>query len=241
MAHFANCMHARFVLRAGFRKLLGIKAMDQAEFQDWLSAADRLTAAQRAEAARSLSAEAEEERSVAAVERRVGESRICPRCGAGGAVSKGMARGLRRYLCKSCGRTFNAVTGTPLQGLHKKERWLSFGESLAEGDTVAKSARRCGIAHTTAFRWRHRFLDASRRDAAGTLGGIVEADETYLRRSRKGQRKLARRPRRRGGRAASRGLSKHLVPILFAADRSGATFGKALDSTQAAEIAEALS
>ena len=232
-------MHCCSVLHAWLRKLLGIKAMDQAEFQGWLSAADRLTSAQRAEAARSLSAEAVEEKSVAAVERRVGESRICPRCGAGGAVRKGMARGLRRYLCKSCGRTFNAAAGTPLQGLHKKERWLSFGESLAEGDTVAKSARRCGIAHTTAFRWRHRFLDASRRDA-GTLGGIVEADETYLRRSRKGQRKLARPPRRRGGKAASRGLSKHLVPILFAADRSGATFGKALDSTQAAEIAEAL-
>ena len=139
--------------------------MDRAEFQDWLSAAGRLTPAQRAEAARSLVAEANEEKSVAAVERRVGESRTCPRCGAGGAVRKGMARGLRRYLCKSCGRTFNAVTGTPLQGLHKKERWLSFGESLAESETVEKSAQRCGIANSTAFRWRHRFLDASRQDA----------------------------------------------------------------------------
>ncbi len=113
--------------------------MDQAEFQDWLPASDRLTAAQRAEAARTLSTDADEERSVAAVERGVGESRICPRCGEGGAVRKGMARGLRRYLCKSCGRTFNAVTRTPLQGLHKKERWLSFGESLAEGETVEAS------------------------------------------------------------------------------------------------------
>ena len=121
--------------------------MDQAEFQDWLSASDRLTAAQRAEAARALSTDADEERSVAAVERSVGESRICPRCGEGGAVRKGRTRGLWRYLCKSCGRTFNAVTGTPLQGLHKKERWLSFGESLAEGETVGTSARRLSISH----------------------------------------------------------------------------------------------
>ena len=139
------------------------------------------------------------------------------RSGAGGAVKKGMARGLRRYLCKSCGRTFNAVTGTPLQGLHKKERWLSFGESLAEGETVKDSAKRCGIANSTSFRWRHRFLDASRQDPE-TLRGIVEADETYLLRSRKGQRSMVRPPRRRGGKAKTRGLSKDLAPILFAAD-----------------------
>ena len=59
-------------------------------------------------------------------------------------MRKGRTRGLWRHLCKSCGRTFNAVTGMPLQGLHKKERWLSFGESLAEGETVGAPARRCG-------------------------------------------------------------------------------------------------
>ena len=124
--------------------------MDQAEFQD------RLTAAKRAEAARALSTEADEERSVAAVERGVGESRICPRCGEGSAVRKGKARGLWRYLCKSCGRTFNAVTGTPLLGLHKKERWLSFGESLAEGETVGTSARRCPVLRAGAWIVPHR-------------------------------------------------------------------------------------
>ena len=211
-------MHGCFVLGAGFWRLLGIKAMEQAEFQDWLSAADRLTSTRRSSGTFS-------------------ESRICPRCGAGGTVWKGMTRGLLRYLCRSCDRTFNAAAGTPPHGLRKKEHWLSFGKSSAERETVAKSARHCRIAHTTAFRWRHRFLNASRRDS-GTLGGIVEADETYLLRSRKGLRSLARPLRRRVGKVAKRGLSKHLVPNLFAAN--GGTFRKPLDSAQAAEIAEAL-
>lgn len=184
LAHLANCMRFRFILLIKLGKAFGIRTMDQAEFRNWISASDRLTASQRAEAAQALSTGSDEERSVAAVERDVSNSRICPRCGEGGAVRKGMARGLRRYLCKSCGRTFNAVTGTPLQGLHKKQRWLSFGESLAEGETVEASARRCDIANSTAFRWRHRFLDASRQ-APETLRGIVEADETCLLRSRK--------------------------------------------------------
>ena len=51
---------------------------------------------------------------------------------------------------------------------------------------------------------------------------------------------MVRPPRRRGGKANTRGLSKDLAPILFAADRSGATLGAALDSTRAAEIADAL-
>ena len=63
-----------------WEKRLGSKTMDQAEFQDWMSASDRPTSAQRTEAARALSTDADEERSVAAVERSVGESRICPRC-----------------------------------------------------------------------------------------------------------------------------------------------------------------
>ena len=94
-------------------------------------------------------------------------------------MSRGKARGLRRYRCKGCGRTFNALTGTPLSGLHHKERWLSFGASLAEGETVKASAERCGVAVSTAFRWRHRFLAAA-RGGSGVLKGIVEADETYM-------------------------------------------------------------
>ena len=94
-----------------------------------------------------------------------------------------MARGLRRYQCKGCGRTFNALSGTPLSGLHHKERWLSFGASLAKGETVKASAARCDVAVSTAFRWRHRFLAAARSDSE-VLKGIVEADETYVLESR---------------------------------------------------------
>ena len=120
-------MHCGLELSVGFGKAFGIKGMDQAEFQDWLSATGRLTSAQRAKAADALSPDADEKRSVATLERGIGKSRICPRCGEDGAVRKDVARGLVRYLCKSCERTFNAVTGTPLQGLHKKECWLSLG------------------------------------------------------------------------------------------------------------------
>ena len=144
----------------------------------------------------------------------------------------GRARGLRRYRCKGCGRTFNAATGVPLSGLHRKERWLSFGGSPSEGETAKASAERCRVAVTTAFRWRRRFPKAVEM-APEKLRGIVEADETYVLRSRKGERKPDRKARRRGGKAAKRGLSREQVPVLVAADRGGATVSAVLPAVSA--------
>ena len=192
-------LNSRIVCICGrMRVTAGGWVMDIRGFQVWLSAARGLTRAQRREALAVLSGRSEGAASKAAIELGVDEARRCPHCSSEGAVSRGMARGLRRYQCKGCGRTFNALSGTPLSGLHHKERWLSFGASLAKGETVKASAARCDVAVSTAFRWRHRFLAAARSDSE-VLKGIVEADETYVLESRKRARGLGRKARRRTG------------------------------------------
>ncbi len=213
--------------------------MDHERFRDWFPRVDELTAAQRREVAAVLSGPSEVAASLAAIELGVDDERRCPHCGAGGAVSRGKARGLRRFRCKDCGKTFGALTGTALSGLHHKERWLAFGASLAEGETIKESAGRCGIAPSTAHRWRHRFL-AAVRQAPDRLAGIVEADETFVPESRKGERKLDRKPRRRGGKARKRGLSCEQVPILVAADRAGETLSHTLPALNAKSVKEVL-
>ncbi len=80
-----------------------------------------------------------------------------------------------------------------------------------EGETIREAAARCGIAPSTAFRWRHRFL-AAVRQSPDRLAGTAEADETFVLESRKGERNLNRRPRRRGGKVRKRGLSREQVP-----------------------------
>ena len=213
--------------------------MDHKRFQEWLSCIDNLSESQRQQVQAVLLGEAEPSASLAAVEARVAEDRKCPHCATSGAVSRGKARGLRRYQCKSCNKTFNAATGTALQGLHKKERWLTFGGCLADGLTVRDSAERCDFAVSTAFRWRHRFLSAQDQ-APQKLRGIVEADETYVLESRKGERNLDRKARRRGGKAKKRGLSDEQVPILVAVDRGGTTTCSILPSVTAETIHSAL-
>lgn len=78
------------------------------------------------------------EASLAAIELGVDDERRCPHCGSGGAVSRGKARALRRFPCKARGKTFGALTGTPLSGLHHKERWLSLSEALTNGKTIRR-------------------------------------------------------------------------------------------------------
>ena len=223
--------------------------MDEAGFRSWLSGLDALTLLQRAEVVAILSGRPSGDEVAAAVEGQAVADRVCPHCATAGATLRGRANGLRRLQCGGCGRTFNALTGTSLAGLHHMPRWLGFAQSLSEHETVREAAARCGIAVSTAFRWRHRFLRAARSDQA-RLGGIVEADQAYVLESRKGSRLWskpagevsapARKPRKRGGKATKRGLSDEQVPVLIAADRSGATLTAVLEADNAKTLARVL-
>lgn len=176
---------------------------------------------------------------------RIGRSRIesfgCPHCGQCHVRPWGRAGGKPRYRCADCRKTFNPLTGTALSGLHYKDRWSDQAQALMEGETIEKAAQRCGVAYTTAFRWRHRFLSALNLDKPQCLSGIVEADETFVLESFKGKRgKLGRPARKRGGTASKRGLSAEQIPIIVARDRTGATTDAVLVGLDTASMTDAL-
>ncbi|MGK5004062.1 IS1595 family transposase [Janthinobacterium sp. LB2P70] len=147
----------------------------------------------------------------------------CPACGSAHLHRHGHAHGLQRYRCVPCGRTFNALTGTPLAHLRHKTLWLDYADCLLASDSVRKAARQLGVHRNTSFRWRHRFLSLAKTDRPHGLHGIAEADELYLLASEKGSRNMTRPPRRRGGHAHKRGISNEQVCILVARDRTGQT------------------
>ncbi|MBW2742679.1 MAG: IS1 family transposase, partial [Deltaproteobacteria bacterium] len=143
------------------------------------------------------------------IESRFDTDGVCPFCGHNRYYRHGFANKLQRYRCRECKKTFNALTG------------LNYFKALADSLTIRKAATVVGLHRTTSFRWRHRFLTWVKLDHPTVLQGITEADETYLLESSKGSRKLDRKPRKRGGSATKRGLSKEQVCILIARDRSG--------------------
>ena len=176
---------------------------------------------------------------------KVGRDRIacfgCPHCGDFAIGAWGRANGMPRYRCKACRKTFTPLTGTPLSGLHYKDRWIDQARALISAESIAKAAERCAIDHTTAFRWRHRFLSALNQDKPKSLSGIVEADETFILESFKGQQKGLPRPsRKRGGKAVKRGLSEEQIPVIVARDRTGATLDAVLPRLDAVSLTAAL-
>lgn len=173
-------------------------------------------------------------------QRRVAEMG-CPHCANRDVISWGKANGLPRYRCQGCQRTFNGLTKTPLARLRKKEKWREHAQSMIDGATISKAAERCDVDYKTAFRWRHRFLEALSSDKPKSLSGIVEGDETFILESFKGKRSdLPRKARKRGGKAAKRGLSAEQIPVIVARDRSGATIDAVLPKLDRASITAAL-
>ncbi|MCY4548579.1 MAG: hypothetical protein OXC28_09455 [Defluviicoccus sp.] len=150
--------------------------MGHERFRDWFSRVDELTAAQRKEVTAVLSDPPEGAASLAAIELGVDDERRCV-VGQGARSSPLPVQGVREDLRCAHG---HGVVGSAPQGA------LAVLWRLAwRRQTIKECVERCGIAPSTAHRWRHRFL-AEVRQAPDRLAGIVEADETFVLESRKG-------------------------------------------------------
>lgn len=163
---------------------------------------------------------------------------VCPNCQAPAKQLRpwGHSHGLPRMRCHACAKTCNALTGTPLAHLRKREQWVRYGQALIDGVSVRQAAQGCGVDKSTAFRWRHRFLQAAATHRPAHEGGIVEADETFFLESFKGQRKLHRPARKRGG----VGPQWEHIAVLVVRDRSGQTADFRLERVDAPHVTAVL-
>jgi transposase-like protein len=123
---------------------------------------------------------------------------VCPRCDSRRVHRWGRFGERRRYRCLGCSRTFSDLTGTPLAYLKRLDRWGAFSVCMRQARSVRHTAAALQVATGTAFRWRHRLLDAVRAADAGLLEGDLVLSEFWLPFSEKGRRDLDRPGRRRG-------------------------------------------
>jgi hypothetical protein len=123
--------------------------------------------------------------------------------------------------------------------------------------SVRKLARQLGLNRYTVWRWRMLvFLIIGNSSSSATFSGIIEADETYQRESRKGSREWVRhfadpqnipnpaRPRWEGfttqGLKMMRGLSRWQLPILTVTDRGGSLLFQRLPNPKSATVERAM-
>ena len=101
------------------------------------------------------------------------------------------------------------------------------------GFSVRKTAEICDIHRNTAFIWRHKILDTLQKIQTDIeLDGIVEADETFMPVSYKGNHKssktfeMPRPAHHRGHSIKKKGLSDEQVCIPCAVNRKGKSVAK---------------
>lgn len=142
---------------------------------------------------------------------------ICPHCQSSRVVRFGKYKVMvageevvrQRYKCKTCKKTFNDLSHTPLHRTRKFNKWLDFVQYMLEGFSLRKLAELIGdVSWVTLFYWRHKLLAALRQIPIQNFTGIMEMDETYILYSEKERRNITgREPRKRGGSCKYRGIS----------------------------------
>lgn len=197
---------------------------------------------------------------ISEIEARTSQDHMCPFCGCGRRQKWGRTRTkIQRYRCNDCQKTYSGRTGSAIGRLHRPDLFMvvlrdMLGTSVPR--SVRKLARRLELNKYTVWRWRMLVFSIIGSGTAESFSGIVEADETYQRESRKGSREWVRhfadplnfvkppRPRWEDfttkGMKMMRGLSKWQLPILTVADRSGARLFQRLSDRKAATLARAM-
>ena len=141
-----------------------------------------------------LSGELDSEKSIEdfLIGKRFENGETCPLCGDSHIVRNGHRKdGTQKFVCRSCGKAFGITTNSITSGSKKDlDVWSKYISCMLEGLTIEASADKCSISKNTSFAWRHKILDALQNMAGEVhLSGIVEADETFVALSYKGNHK----------------------------------------------------
>jgi transposase-like protein len=181
--------------------------------------------------------------------------RRCLHCGAEGPRPWGETRtGLKRFRCAACRRTFSSATGSPVAGLRLVDKFhAAVADMLSAAPASCRAlAARLGVGRMTVWRWRMRVLAALDGVGAPGLYGIVEADETFFRESRKGSREWVRhrrdpkraappdRPRWEELRSDRRAALAWQIPVLTLTDRAEARRADRLADRRSMSVVEVL-
>ncbi len=121
----------------------------------------------------------------------------CPLCGANKYIKYGLYKGIQRYKCRECSKTFSNATNS-LWSYSKKDltKWIEFTELMVENKSLRFCAKKLNINLATAFYWRHKILYALKKDyIPNGLKGDVHINKTILKENFKGCRNITKTKR----------------------------------------------
>lgn len=178
--------------------------MQHKAFETWCSELRALSAVQVGKLRARLEALDHQLRTLAIIEERAGDMPVCRHCGSERLRRWGRTGcGVQRMRCLGCLRTMSSTTATPLAEVRKRDRFMLVLEDMLSPhpSSCRQLAERLEVDKMTVWGWRHRIMKlfgadpASSEREAKALAGIVEADETFCRESRKASREWVRHER----------------------------------------------
>ncbi|MEO1607785.1 MAG: hypothetical protein AAFR90_00300 [Pseudomonadota bacterium] len=116
--------------------------MKAQDFKDFIAQLDVLSEVQREALMAALKGKGAANEAIALIETQFAAAPCCGHCKSERIKLWGHASGLRRYKCRDCERTFNALTGTPLAQLHRRDAWLDYARALVDCLSIRKAATR---------------------------------------------------------------------------------------------------
>jgi len=143
----------------------------------------------------------------------------CPHCHTFKYFKNGKKNGVQNYKCKSCNKCFTAYTGTWLAHIHKKDKLIPYIKLMKQNLSLDKIKEELEITKNTAFNWRHKIYASLNKIENESFTGITESDETFFLFSRKGEKTLEGKPRKRGKAVSKRGINNEHVAVIVTADR----------------------
>lgn len=112
----------------------------------------------------------------------------CPRCTSTAFHKSGRLRGIQRYCCTKCGRTFNETINTPFHGIHDKQKMQDYLQTMHDQKSIRAASKLIGISVPTSFSWRHRILASLKEQTPCAGASPAGIGEITLKHSFKGSR-----------------------------------------------------
>ena len=116
----------------------------------------------------------------------------CPNCNGKDYIKFGKYKGIQRYKCKECDKTFSKTTKA-LWSYSKKEpeKWVKFMELMLQKSSLRVCSKILEINISTAFAWRHKVMNFIHQDVnPDKLEGKVFITKTMQKENFKGCRNI---------------------------------------------------
>lgn len=129
----------------------------------------------------------------------IGVNSTCPQCNSNIIVKNGIkSTGVQKYKCTVCGREFTRFSGTVLEKTRWHwDAWVAALSALFDDVSIQSTRDKLiddygctGIDKKTVWLWRIKLIHALASYPLPTLNGVIQVDETFIRESQKGSRKL---------------------------------------------------